>query len=49
MTKDINEIRLTGSVTDATARDYEVGELFFFLGACCMRSTEAMHLTGQAC
>lgn len=24
VTKDINEIRLTGSITDATARDYEV-------------------------
>ena len=27
VTKDINEIRLTGSITDATARDYEVRTL----------------------
>lgn len=28
VTKDINEIRLTGSITDATARDYEVRKVF---------------------
>ena len=29
VTKDINEIRLTGSITDATARDYEARPLFW--------------------
>ena len=43
VTKDINEIRLTGSVTDATARDYEVGELSFLeeLAACTAGSGHA--------
>ena len=46
VTKDINEIRLTGSVTDATARDYEVGELLILL-RCLLHAqqVEAMHLS----
>ena len=46
VTKDINEIRLTGSITDATARDYEVRKIsltFIIAWSCFEWARHCMH------